>query len=226
MHPQVYGRQPGFSRYRRGGADTEAMRSSSDRWFGAGHSTAPDSGKAGAEATAAALGGRTAEAVLVFCSSTHDLPTLLRAVRAEAGPGVVVAGGTTLGEISPAGATEHGVAVAALGGAGFAVRTRVASVDELGPRAAGADVAQVVAEVDRPYTVLMLLSAGLRPGPLEIVRGAYSVVGATVPLVGGVRSRSAAARPGWAARRSRWSAGSPRTTGWGRTAPNCTTATC
>jgi hypothetical protein len=41
------------------------MQSPSDRWFGAGRSIASDSAKAGAEATAAAVDGRTSE--LVFC---------------------------------------------------------------------------------------------------------------------------------------------------------------
>src|SRR4051794_18196969 len=98
---------PGHRISRRGrpGADTEAMRSSSDRWFGTGHSTAPDSAKAGVEAAAAALDGRRAEALFVFCSSTHDLSALVRAVREEAGDGPVIVGGTSLGEISAAGPT-------------------------------------------------------------------------------------------------------------------------
>ena len=161
------------------------MRSSSDRWFGTGHSTAADSAKAGAEAAAGALDGRAASAVFIFCSSTYDLPALVRAVRDEAGAGPVIVGGTSLGEISAAGPTEHAVAVAALGGEGFTVRARVADINALGARAAGAAVAEVMAEVESPHTVLMLLSDGHTAGPHEIVRGAYSVVGATVPLVGG-----------------------------------------
>jgi hypothetical protein len=162
------------------------MLSTSERWFGAGHSTAADSAKAGGEAAAAAIAGRGAAAVFVFCSGGHDLTALLSAVRAEAGPGAVVVGGTGFGEISQFGATQHGVAVAAFGGDGFTVRAGAASIAELGARAAGAEVAGLVAGVDRPHTALLLLGDGTAIGPHEIIRGAYSVVGATVPLVGGL----------------------------------------
>lgn len=162
------------------------MQSAPGRWFGVGHSTAPNSAEAGAEAVAAALDGRTPKAVFVFCSTGHDLPALLAAVRAEAGPAAALVGGTTLGELSSAGgATVGAVAVVALGGAGFVVRTRVAHTGGQGHREAGADVAAAMAGLDRPHTALMLICDGLAGDPNEIVRGAYSVVGAAVPLVGG-----------------------------------------
>jgi hypothetical protein len=46
-------------------ADGKGMQTKSARWFGAGHSTATDSAKAGTEATAEAMDGRT-PAVLSF----------------------------------------------------------------------------------------------------------------------------------------------------------------
>ncbi|WP_432831583.1 FIST signal transduction protein [Dactylosporangium sp. CA-092794] len=162
------------------------MLSIGERWFGAGHSTAADASKAGTEAAVAALAGRRAAAVFVFCSGGQDPATVLAAVRAEAGPDAVVVGGTGLGELSGAGATLHGVAVAAFGGAGFTVRAHAASIDELGARAAGAEAARVMAGVDAPHRVLLLLCDGTALGPHEIVRGAYSVLGATMPLVGGL----------------------------------------
>jgi hypothetical protein len=161
------------------------MSSTSERWFGAGHSTAADSAKAGAEATAAAIAGRTPAAVFVFTSGGHDLAAIRAAVRVEAGAAVVVEG-AGFGELSPAGATEHGVAVAALGGPGFTVRAHTADIGALGARAAGAEVARVMAGIDAPHAVLLLLADGAMRGPHEIVRGAYSVVGAAVPLVGGL----------------------------------------
>ncbi|GAA3297555.1 FIST C-terminal domain-containing protein [Dactylosporangium vinaceum] len=169
------------------------MSSTSERWFGAGHSTAADSAKAGAEAAAAAIAGRTPAAVFVFTSGGHD-PAAMEAavrelVRAEAS-GAVVVTGTGFGELSPAGATEHGVAVAAFGGPGFTVRAHTADVGALGARAAGAEAAtamtEMMAEVDAHHSVLLLLADGEALGPHEIVRGAYSVVGAAVPLVGGL----------------------------------------
>ncbi|RSM43266.1 hypothetical protein DMB66_53605 [Actinoplanes sp. ATCC 53533] len=156
------------------------------RWFGVGHSTAPDSAKAGAEAAASALDGRTPRLVLVFCSTGHDLHSLLAGVRAEAGSAAAIVGSTTLGELSSSGGAAVGtVAVTALGGDGFTVRTRVAHTGGHGHRAAGADVAAAMVGMDRPHTALMLLCDGLAGDPQEIVRGAYSVVGAAVPLIGG-----------------------------------------
>ncbi|GAA3344460.1 hypothetical protein GCM10020358_47810 [Amorphoplanes nipponensis] len=162
------------------------MQTVTGRWFGAGHSTAPDSAKAGAEAVVAALDGRTPKAVFVFCSTGHDLTALLAAVRAEAGPDAEIVGCTTLGELSSAGGAALGsVAVTALGGDGFTVRTRAAQVGAHSHREAGADVAAAMIGMDRPHTALMLLCDGLTGDPHEIVRGAYSVLGAAVPLVGG-----------------------------------------
>lgn len=152
------------------------------RWFGVGHSTAADSAKAGAEATAEALAERTPKAVLVFCSTGQDRNALLDAVRAEAGRQTEIVGSTTLGELSSAGgATLGAVAVVALGGDGFTVRTRAAHTGGDGHRQAGADVARVMTGVDRPHRALLLLCDGLNRDPHEIVRGAYSVLGAAVP---------------------------------------------
>jgi hypothetical protein len=163
------------------------MQSPRGRWFGVGHSTAPDSTKAGAEAAAAALSGRTAKAVFVFAAPSHDLPALIDAVRAEAGPQVAIVGGSTLGEISSeGGVTKDGVAVTALGGDGFDIRTGIAYVGGNGHREAGAEVARALTGIDRPHTALMLLCEGMSGNPHEIVRGAYSVLGAAVPLVGGL----------------------------------------
>ena len=155
------------------------------RWFGAGHSTAADSAEAGTEAAASAIGGRTPELVLVFCSPRHDLPALLLGVRAEAGPEATVVGATTLGELAYDGVSDGGVAVAALGGAGFSVRTRISHIRDVGHRQAGAAAAEAMAGVSHPHSVLILLADGMAGEPHEVVRGAYAVVGATVPMVGG-----------------------------------------
>ena len=155
------------------------------RWFGAGHSTAPDSAKAGTEAASIAVGGRTPALVLVFCSSRYDLAALLLAVRAEAGDAATVVGSTTLGELTNDGAGPGGVVVAALGGPGFAVRTRVAYRRDAGDREAGAVAAGAMTGLDRPHSVLLLLGDGLSGTGYEVVQGAYGVVGAAVPLAGG-----------------------------------------
>ncbi|WP_067509226.1 FIST signal transduction protein [Actinoplanes sp. TFC3] len=162
------------------------MQGPQGRWFGAGHSTAPDAAKAGAEAATAACSGRTPKAVFVFASPAYDLPALIEAVRAEVGLGAAVVGGSSLGELSSEGVTKGGVAITALGGDGFEISTRVAYVGGNGHREAGAEVARAMAGIDKPHTALMLICEGMSGNPHEIVRGAYSVLGAAVPLVGGL----------------------------------------
>jgi hypothetical protein len=161
------------------------MQSNPHRWFGSGQSSAADSAKAGAEAVAEAVGGRAPKAVFVFCSVAHDLPALLGGVRGEAGPDAAIVGCTTMGELGSAGMTVSGVAVGALGGDGFTVRTRVASIDENNHREAGAAVADSLRGLHARNRVLIMLADPLTGRPHDIVRGAYSMLDATTPLVGG-----------------------------------------
>jgi hypothetical protein len=161
------------------------MQTNPHRWFGVGHSSAPDSRQAGADAAKEAIGGRTPKAVFVFCSITHDLPALLKAVRSEAGPDSAIVGSTTHGELSSDMTTLGGVAIAALGGDGFTVHTRSAKIKEHGQRATGALVAEAVHGMKDDYKALIMLTDGMATSPHEIVRGAYAQIGAMVPLVGG-----------------------------------------
>jgi hypothetical protein len=74
----------------------------------------------------------------------------------------------------------------AFGGPGFQVSTAATTAvgDDL--RGAGAAVAECLFELDEPaHSVLLLLTDGLAGDQQEVVRGAYGVVGAGVPLVGG-----------------------------------------
>jgi hypothetical protein len=123
--------------------------------------------------------------VIVFCSTQLDLPAMLRAVRGEVGADATVVGCTGFAEVGEDGVSVGGVAVAALGGEGFTVRTKVAHVREVGHRAAGAAAAGAMDGVTSPHSALIMLCDGLTGDPHEVVRGAYSVLGATVPLVGG-----------------------------------------
>jgi len=161
------------------------MQTNPHRWFGAGQSSAADAAKAGAEAAAEAIGGRPAKAVFVFCSVAYDLPELLAAVRAEAGPEAAIVGTTTMGELGNAGMTVGGLAVAALGGDGFTVHVRAAAIDPHDPRAAGAEAAEALRGLHDPNRVLILLCDGMADRPNDIVRGAYSAIGAAWPMVGG-----------------------------------------
>jgi hypothetical protein len=158
---------------------------STQRWVSVGTSTEADSSRAGADAAAAALRGHDAKLLIVFCSDSHDLPAMLRAINDTSG-GVPLIGCTTAGEIATDGPADSSVVVTALGGPGFSVATAVAANADGRQREAGAEVAGCVEAVEpREHRVLLLLTDGIVGGQEEIVRGAYGVLGAGVPLVGG-----------------------------------------
>jgi hypothetical protein len=155
------------------------------RWLGVGTSTNVDSYRAGAGAAETALRGGDAKLLIVFASDSHDFHALLAGINETSG-GVPLIGCSTAGEIWTDGPEDASVVVTALGGAGFAVSTTAALGVSDDQRGAGAAAAATVANLDdRPHRVLMLLTDGLAGGQEEIVRGAYGVLGASVPLVGG-----------------------------------------
>jgi hypothetical protein len=157
------------------------------RWMGVGHSKEEDAATAGARAAAEATAGRAAALLLVYCSIGADLPRLLDGVRDQAVDGTVIVGCTTLGQIvgPPCGSASEGVVVAALGGSGLEVRARVGRNVSARRREAGGEAAAGISELTREHRVCLLLCDGLVGEQHEVVRGAYSVLGATVPLVGG-----------------------------------------
>ncbi len=95
-------------------------------------------------------------------------------------------GCSTAGEIASDGPGDEGVVVVALGGPGFVARTAVARGVAVRLRDAGAEVAACAGTAPgHGHQALLLLSDGLAGDQTEIVRGAYSVMGAATPLVGG-----------------------------------------
>jgi hypothetical protein len=140
---------------------------------------------AGAEASAEALAGRSAALLMVYSSLDEDFPGLVDAVRSTVGPGTPIIGCSTFGEISPAGAAVGSVVAIALGGEGFTARTAISRGAAGRQREAGAEVAEALGRTGRPHEVLLMIPDGLVGRQHEIVRGAYSVVGATIPLAGG-----------------------------------------
>jgi hypothetical protein len=153
------------------------------RWLAVGQAdgSEPDAGKRAAEA---ALIHPDAKLLIVFCSVSHDLHALLRQIRDRST--VPLIGCSTAGEIATTGPGEASVVVTALGGEGFRVETAVAPEASRDLHAAGARVAACLPTVDgHPHRVLLLLTDGLAGDQQEIVRGAYGVLGAGVPLVGG-----------------------------------------
>lgn len=155
------------------------------QWTATGFSTQPDARRAGSEAATGALAGADPKLLVVYSSDAYDLAALLAGVAEVAGD-VPVIGCSTAGEIAAAGPSTASVVIMAFGGPGFSIATAASSAAERGLRQASADVADSVARLDpRPYKVLLLLSDGLGGDQQEVVRGAHSVLGAEVPLVGG-----------------------------------------
>ena len=123
--------------------------------------------------------------LIAFCSEAHDLGLVVEQITARSG-GVPLIGCSTAGEIATDGPAEASVVVAALGGPGFSVATALAEGASRDLRAAGATAAGCLGSVeDRPYRLVLVLSDGLSGDQQQIVRGAYGVLGAGVPLVGG-----------------------------------------
>lgn len=158
---------------------------SATRWVGVGVSGDRDAARAGHEAVAAAVQGDDPQLLLVFASDGLDLGALASGLAAAA-PGVPMIGCSTAGELSDVGAGDTGVVVTAFGGGDFTIETAVArdaarSLHDAG--AAAATAGRAVA--DAPHRVLLLLSDGLSGDQEEVVRGAYSTLGAGTRLVGG-----------------------------------------
>lgn len=134
----------------------------------------------------AAIDGRPdAKLVVVFSSERHDLDRLIASVNRTAGD-VPLIGCSTAGEIATSGPADAGVVVFALGGPGFQVQTNASMRVRSRLRDAGVELAQAM-DIDPPdaHRVLLMLTDALAGDQQEILRGVYSVIGASVPLVGG-----------------------------------------
>ncbi len=155
-----------------------------DRWFavGTGDASADD---AGGRAADAALIHDDAKLLIVFCSPAENLPDLIGQVRSRSG-GVPLIGCTTAGEIARDGPRDGSVVVTVLGGDGFVIDTAAAAGASEDLRDAGARAARCLpSPASHPHRVVLLLTDGLASDQDEIIRGAYSVLGAGVPMVGG-----------------------------------------
>ena len=156
-----------------------------NRWMGVGRSSAPHPAIAAAELLEGALVGADPRLLTLFCSSSYDLEALVAELNDRSG-GVPLIGCSTAGEIGTSGPGDASAVVTALGGSGFSVSTAAAKDASTRPREAGAEAASCLSGLeDKPHRVLLMLSDGLSGHQQEIVRGAYGIAGATVPLVGG-----------------------------------------
>lgn len=153
--------------------------------MGVGHARDRDPAIAAEDAVARALSaGGDPRLLLAFVSAGYDLLALAIALE-HAAPGVPLVGCTTAGELTPAGPAHDALVVVALGGPGFTVSTTEIADAGRDLRAAGVEAAAALGDVaDCPHRLLLLLSDGLAGDQVELVRGAYSIAGAGVPLVG------------------------------------------
>jgi len=149
-----------------------------------GHSWGTAARAAGVEATLDALQLADPRLLVVFASFGYDLPDLLEGVGSVAGD-VPVIGCSTAGEIGPGPALSRGVVVICLGGA-FTVATTDAAGLRDRPREVGESIARGLLPLpDTRYRVTLMLTDSLAGDQQEMIRGAYGVLGATIPLVGG-----------------------------------------
>lgn len=168
-----------------------------ERWVRIGRSLAADPVRAGAEAGAEALGvGSPPALLLVFCSMKYDTVQLLEGLCSVTPDQVRIAGGTTDGELAdpasggPQIGFQPGVVVLALGGSGFTVDFLVIENASVGQREAGMAAASVMVGLEAPNQVMIMVADGLTRERHELVRGAYSVLGLDVPIVGGCSADS------------------------------------
>jgi hypothetical protein len=162
----------------------------STRWVRVGHSTDPSAHAAGRAATRAALDGPPGQPprlLVVFASFEYDLTALIAGVSgvaADAG-GVPVIGCSTAGEIGPGPAVGTGVVVLGLGG-GFEVRTACATGLGEDPRRVGEEVGSALLPLPSTgHRAAIVLADALAGDQQEMIRGAFGVLGASVPLIGG-----------------------------------------
>jgi hypothetical protein len=161
------------------------------RWMAVGNSVLADSGAAVREAVEAALIGSEPKLLLVFAGIEHDPHQLAEGLKAAA-PGVPVIGCSTHGEIDSAGPRDGTVVVTAIGGPGFTIATSAVAELDGRQREAGAELAACATQItERANRVLLLLTDGLARDQEAVLRGAYGLLGAEVPLFGG------AAGDGW-----------------------------
>ncbi|WP_375490596.1 FIST signal transduction protein [uncultured Jatrophihabitans sp.] len=149
---------------------------------------------AATEALDRALAGREPTVLLVFCAPGYDLEALFARVCAGVPDDACIVGGSTNGELA-AGADDArepgwspGVLVLAMGGPGFTAHAAVVREASSDRHAAGAAVAAALnaaGSAPAPHRVMFMLADGLTREQHELVRGAYSVLGLEVPIVGG-----------------------------------------
>src|SRR4051794_38969312 len=164
------------------------------RWMRVGASRAGDAATAATEATRAVVDDGAPRLLLVFASVDLDFAAIGPAMAELVPAGVPVVGCSTAAPAALGGRSAPSLVVAAIGGEGVTASGAGVAAASGGRRAAAAGGAACLGDVaDPPPRVLLLFGDGADGDQQEIVRGAYSVAGAGVPLAGA----SAARRGAW-----------------------------
>ena len=160
------------------------------RWVRCGSSTNPDPSKAIQEALAGIIpdgtpGSDPAALVIAFLSPSYPMERMAADLQAALG-NIPLIGCSTSGELTDGRSLRKGLVLWALGGPGFSVRVGMGQGEEGTLREASLQAARCLDDLpSHPYRALVLLADGLCGDQMEVVRGAYEVAGAAVPLVGG-----------------------------------------
>lgn len=158
------------------------------RWVAIAWSTDPDPARAARWAVEEALCHRDAKLAVALCGAGRD-PDRVAAGLAEGADAVPLIGCSTEAVLTPEGPLPDAIAVMAIGGGGISVATSAERIGPDGPRAAGAEAAGCHTRVNnRRYRTLLLLTDGYVREQERILSGVYSVVGASIPLIGGSAS--------------------------------------
>lgn len=123
--------------------------------------------------------------LVLMAAPRYPLAPLAATLRQQLGSALLI-GCSSSGEIASGAAISHGLVLWALGGSGIRVSTGFGLCETQGLRSAASEAAGCLERLERlEHTVLMLLSDGLSGDQMDVVRGAYDVATAEVPLVGG-----------------------------------------
>lgn len=158
------------------------------RWVGVGSSSNDKAEAAGQEAALCALVGEAPKLAIVFCECSYDTKAVVKGIRSVIGETPVVGSSTMRGFGSSLEAlhAKGGVTVTILGGDGISVGTGSAVVAKNQLRNAAKKAVSSPGSVERRLNhAVLLFSDGEVGDQRQVARGAYEVLGAEFPLVGG-----------------------------------------
>ncbi|WP_432491016.1 FIST signal transduction protein [Kineococcus gypseus] len=166
-----------------------------DRWVSVGVATAGDDvAAATARAVERARAGREAALLLVMARWELDLAAVA-AGACDAAGGAAVVGTSTATVFARGGQEAADVVVTAVGGPGLSARSAVSTAAD--PYERGAQAVAACGGAERAHSTVLLLPSGTDGQQQAVVRGAYSELGPSVPLVGGGSDGDVPGRRTW-----------------------------